>query len=112
MSFCIIHYFTVFWGDLNLVCINFIVAFLIFIELVFTEEKDNTFLLKFLKAVLIILTLVLIAIYLIAFFHPNWSVFVPLEFMKNVNISTFILILVLGTFRFLWCTLSVEKRFV
>lgn len=105
-----------FWGRLDFVSINFILAFLIFIELVFfkgTMVKENdphwnevyNKMTTAIKAILLVMTGLLVFIYIVATFSSEWEEKISVNFLIYVNIITLILVFFLGTVHFLLSTM-------
>lgn len=104
-------YFLLFWSDIDFLCINFSVAFLLLIEIYFLH-LNNKKILKGLGGLLLFVTIVLIAAYTIATFAPEWTSRVSAQTMKTINIITLIFIIVMGIVYFVTVFSKVQRRVV
>ncbi len=106
-----IDWLLLFWSDIDFLCINFSVAFLLFLELFFIKSDKKTTM-HILGGILIFVTLLLIIAYTVASFSPGWSTHVSAEFMKSVNFYTLLLIVVLGIIYFVISAAQIRKEVV
>lgn len=100
-----------FWSDTDFLCINFSVAFLLFLELFFLKsDKKST--MHILGGILIFVTLLLIIAYTVASFSPGWIARVSAEFMQSVNFYTLLLIVGLGIIYFVISAAEIRREVV
>lgn len=100
-----------FWSDTDFLCINFSVAFLLFLELFFLKsDKKKT--MHILGGILIFVTFLLIIAYTVACFSPGWSARMSAEFMKTVNFYTLLLIVGLGIIYFMISATEIRRKVV
>lgn len=104
-------YFLLFWSDVDFLCINFSIAFLLLIEIYFLHLKDKK-ILKSLGGILLFVTIALIATYTIATFTPEWTSRVSAQTMKTINIITLIFTVVMGIVYFIAVFSKVKRKVV
>ena len=106
-----IDWLLLFWGDVDFLCVNFSVAFLLFLELFFLKN-DKKIINRVLGGILISVTLVLIIAYTVACFSSGWNSRVPAGFMRSANFYMLLFIVGLGIVYFFISATHFRKEVV
>ena len=98
-----------FWADQSILFINFSTGFLLFLELYFMEQRYEAFS-KGMGAILIAYTFILIIVYTISFFSPNWYERVSDSVNMRINIATLLMLIVLGLIVFIISSIEIKRE--
>ena len=98
-----------FWTDQSILFINFSTGFLLFLEIYFMEQRYETFS-KGMGAILIAYTFVLIIVYTVSFFSPNWNERVGVAVNMRINIATLLVLIVLGLIVFVISSIEIKRE--
>lgn len=107
----LLDFWSFFWGSKDLICLNFTISFLLFVELVFfCQESPSMGSISFFRVLFFLISFVCMITYLIALFSPKWNEKVPLNVLISINRITFLSVLGVGTLYFIFLSSVRSKR--